>query len=59
LALRVDNDPGNAIAPAITASGVGILGMRERAGTVGGRLLASPCDDGFRVHAELPYGLTR
>jgi signal transduction histidine kinase len=59
LALCVDNGPGTGTAFAITESGVGILGMRERAGTVGGRLSAGPCDDGFRMLAELPYGLSR
>ena len=36
-------------------SGVGILGMRERATAIGGTLDAGPCDGAFRVVAELPY----
>ena len=35
--------------------GVGIMGMKERAATVGGSLRAGPVPDGFRVDAELPY----
>jgi signal transduction histidine kinase len=35
--------------------GVGIVGMRERAAAVGGRLDAGPTGAGFRVAAELPY----
>jgi signal transduction histidine kinase len=37
--------------------GVGIVGMKERAGAVGGALHASPFPGGFRVAAELPYRL--
>ena len=37
------------------ASGVGIIGMTERAAAVGGTLRAAPQRDGFRVDAELPY----
>jgi signal transduction histidine kinase len=37
------------------ASGVGIEGMRERALATGGSLRAAPTQDGFLVHAELPY----
>lgn len=35
--------------------GVGIIGMRERAEAIGGRLDAAPCPSGFRVTARLPY----
>jgi signal transduction histidine kinase len=35
--------------------GVGIMGMKERAATVGGSLRAGPVLDGFHVDAELPY----
>jgi signal transduction histidine kinase len=34
--------------------GAGVLGMRERAETLGGRLLAGPCENGWRVEAVLP-----
>ena len=39
------------------ASGFGLLGLRERARAVGGRLDAGPtADGGFRVSAGLPTG---
>src|SRR5262249_10934348 len=37
------------------ASGVGIVGMRERAGALGGKLEAQRSGERFRVVAELPY----
>ncbi|MFD3522458.1 sensor histidine kinase [Streptomyces sp. NPDC058653] len=56
-ALRVtvtDNGgtPGGRAVPA--DPGYGIVGMRERARSVGGTLEAGPYDDGFRVSAVLP-----
>jgi signal transduction histidine kinase len=36
-------------------AGVGIAGMRERAGALGGTLAAGRSAGGFRVEAELPY----
>jgi len=37
-------------------TGVGIVGMRERAESVGGRLDAGPTPDGgFRLRAVVPY----
>ncbi|MER7926707.1 sensor histidine kinase [Streptomyces sp. NPDC096057] len=52
LALRVrDNGPGATAAP----SGHGLLGMRERAATVGGTLRTGPAPGGgFLVEARLP-----
>ena len=35
-------------------TGTGLLGLRERAGAVGGRLVAGPDGDRWRVRAELP-----
>lgn len=57
LTVQVDNGPGvgSLAAPTAHGGGVGIVGMRERAGVVGGRLVAEPIDSGFRVCAELPY----
>ncbi|MFD0901555.1 sensor histidine kinase [Actinomadura sediminis] len=54
VAVRVDDDggasPGTAAAP-----GIGLLGMRERVGALGGRLHAGPRGEGgFAVRAELP-----
>jgi signal transduction histidine kinase len=54
LRLRVrDDGPG---APgAVPAGGHGLLGMRERAGAVGGRLRTGPADlGGYLVEAVLP-----
>ncbi|MET7569802.1 sensor histidine kinase [Streptomyces sp. NPDC005492] len=52
LAVRVrDNGPG----PATDGTGHGLLGMRERAATVGGTLLTGPAPGGgFLVEARLP-----
>jgi signal transduction histidine kinase len=57
LTVQVDNGCGDGTvgASASHTGGVGIVGMRERAGVVGGRLVAEPTDSGFRVRAELPY----
>ncbi|WP_332662803.1 sensor histidine kinase [Aeromicrobium sp.] len=52
--LVVENDGG---APAVRPAdgmGVGIISMRERAESVGGRLTAGPADFGWRVEAVLP-----
>lgn len=60
LTVTVDNGPGNggADVAASRTGGVGIVGMRERAGVVGGLLVAEAMDSGFRVRAELPYEAT-
>jgi signal transduction histidine kinase len=53
LVVGVESGPG---APANGHGiGVGIVGMNERAATVGGSLRAGPVPDGFHVDAELPY----
>ncbi|WP_433016073.1 sensor histidine kinase [Kribbella sp. CA-294648] len=54
LRLRVrDNGPGPA--PEQSGDGHGLLGMRERAATVGGRLTTGPAPvNGFQVEATLP-----
>ncbi|MGC5028301.1 sensor histidine kinase [Micromonospora sp. DT229] len=41
-------------APKAGTPGHGIVGMRERAESLGGRLTADPVPGGFAVHAELP-----
>jgi signal transduction histidine kinase len=35
-------------------AGYGVSGMRERAELIGGRLLAGPTEDGFRVELWVP-----
>jgi signal transduction histidine kinase len=42
--------------PAQNGTGHGIAGMRERAAVYGGRLIAEPTDNGFRVQARIPTG---
>ncbi len=56
LRLHVQDDgAGAAAAPAADGGGNGLLGMRERASSLGGTLSAGPLPDGgFRVEAELP-----
>jgi signal transduction histidine kinase len=56
LDVRDDGGPGGGHAPqAGMGAGHGIVGMRERIGAFGGRLVAGPADGGgFRVSAEVP-----
>ena len=51
-----DHGPGApvAVGPGSEGGGYGLTGMRERAELLGGRLSASPTDDGFRVELWLP-----
>jgi signal transduction histidine kinase len=59
LSITITNDHGGPTLP-VTAtptisSGYGLIGMRERAHSLGGRLHAAPrADGGFQVTAELP-----
>ncbi len=54
--LTVVVENGTATTPHVNGAppGVGIMGMRERASTVGGTLDAGPVASGFRVLARLP-----
>lgn len=53
--VSVTNDAGASIAPAaVTGSGRGLIGMRERVAVLGGTLQAGPTDGGWRVSAHLP-----
>ena len=58
LSVQVDDDgkgAGRGTGPQPTGPGLGLIGMRERATELGGRLSAGPRDGGgFRVHAEFP-----
>ncbi|MCO5992008.1 sensor histidine kinase [Actinoallomurus rhizosphaericola] len=58
LAVEITNGPpGRGRRGGRSASGGrGLLGMRERAESLGGDLRASATDGGFRVTAALPYG---
>jgi len=59
LVIQVDDDGGGRPQPGIAASGSGsgIVGMTERARSLGGTLRAGPRPDGgFRVRARLPLG---
>jgi signal transduction histidine kinase len=53
--LVVENGATTAATVNGTSPGVGIMGMRERAATVGGTIDAQPVGTGFRVEARLPY----
>ncbi|MCL4368818.1 MAG: histidine kinase [Actinobacteria bacterium] len=55
LRLQVENETVAGHGGNGSRSGVGILGMHERAGALGGTLQAGPFDQAFRVVAELPY----
>ena len=46
--------PTNGERPAITGSGYGLTGMRERAELIGGELTAGPAGEGFRVWLTIP-----
>jgi signal transduction histidine kinase len=49
---------GRAVASASGNVGYGLAGMRERAELLGGRLLATPTDCGYRVELEVPTPAT-
>jgi signal transduction histidine kinase len=56
--VQVLNEPGTSAAVAVPSSGVGIIGMTERAETLGGSLRAQPTGGGgFEVDATIPYQL--
>lgn len=67
----VDGEPGTGLAVTVhnttdgrtgtvPGSGTGLIGLRERAELVGGRLEHGPCEHGggYRLHAQLPWPTT-
>jgi signal transduction histidine kinase len=55
LTVQVDDEGRNPPPPSAAGAGTGIIGMRERAGALGGRLEAGPRPGGgFRVRARFP-----
>ncbi len=55
--LRVVNTTSVRTTPASPSTGVGVIGMRERAEAVGGSLTTQPLlGGGFEVRAAIPYG---
>jgi two-component system NarL family sensor kinase len=67
--VRIDEDEPGELAlsvaddgPAVNGAwvpGVGLRSMLERVTELGGRMLAEPTPSGGRVHACLPFGVTR
>jgi signal transduction histidine kinase len=55
LTVAVENAAGTSTNGNGVTSGVGIMGMTERASALGGTLRAGRLPDGFRVDAQLPY----
>jgi signal transduction histidine kinase len=57
LAVRVENDGGAPIDPALTGTGRGLIGLRERIRTLGGQFSAGRTPQGgWAVEARLPGG---
>ncbi len=57
---RIENDAGTPHDGAAASTGVGIIGMAERANSVGGTVQTGPtASGGFAVLAELPYWRSR
>jgi signal transduction histidine kinase len=56
LTMDVQNQPGAPATANGASTGVGIVGMTERAESIGGKVTAAPtADGGFTVQATLPY----
>ncbi len=54
LSVQIDDD-GKGVVSGASGAGLGLIGMRERVSSLGGRLQAGPQDGGgFQVRAELP-----
>jgi len=60
IAVRVANGPGDLPMTTSGEPGLGLMGMRERVGLLGGRLSAAGTSSGgFQVQADIPDGPTR
>ena len=55
LRLAIENAEGYPDRADGRGAGVGIVGMTERAASIGGAVAARPLRSGFRVDADLPY----
>ncbi len=56
VAIEIANDRPAGVGPTVASTGVGIVGMRERAESLSGNLDAGPtADGGYRVAAVVPY----
>lgn len=55
LAIRVENPLAPGSRAQVPGSGLGLIGVRERAALLGGRLNADPVGDRFVVEAQLPW----
>ena len=49
-------DDGGGFDPALATAGSGIIGMRDRLGSIGGRLEVSPSQGGSTVRCVVPIG---
>lgn len=59
VAVTIVNGPPSEVRPAVPSTGVGLIGMHERAESVGGSLRSEATSDGgFRVEATIPYQTT-
>jgi two-component system sensor histidine kinase DesK len=54
-----DRGPGSSHWRATPGAGHGLLGLRERVGSLGGTLAAEPVDGGFRLTARIPDEASR
>ena len=54
--MEIRNQPGRFVRSNGASTGVGIIGMAERAESIGGTVSAGPTDEGgFAVQATIPY----
>jgi signal transduction histidine kinase len=56
LEVSVHNRAGRSAPAEVRGSGLGLAGLRERVGHLGGALHAGPAGAGYRVHASIPLG---